>query len=499
MKKSFRASMGWLHDWAGLITGWVLFIMVLAGGLSVFRSEITCWMHPELRAEAINPALSTQAAVDWLEHNAPDAPAWYLNVASARMPATQAIWWQQDESNMRLLDGRTGQPLARETMGGDFFYNLHFELMLPFPWGRLIAAIAAVALVLILLTGIMTHKRIFADFFTFRPGKGQRSWLDVHNLAGVAALPFHLMIALSGAVLLSTMLLPGSISAVYGAQAMDLGDDLTPAMSAPPPAGHKAALAPLTPMLEEALRRMRGDGIGQVYLYNPTDAASVVVVTGGNARRIGLDTHVLRFEGTTGRILADYYENRPVVVAFGVLYGLHDARFAPGVTRWFYFGSSVLLALVIASGLRMWVTRRLRQGGGAGVECVARLNVGMTYGVPVALAGFMLANRVLPVGMAGRAGAEQLVVLVVWLLLLGVALVLPRIVAARLLLVCLLAVMLTLVGLSAPWRGGVAQGVALVCLAAAVACALALWRGRSGQAEGARPSAARRLSASKGG
>lgn len=184
------------------------------------------------------------------------------------------------------------------------------------------------------------------------------------------------------------------------------------------------------------------------------------------------------------------------MVAFGVLCGLHDARFAPGVTRWFYFGSSVLLALVIASGLRMWVTRRLRQGG-AEVECVARLNVGMTYGVPVALAGFMLANRVLPVGMAGRAGAEQLVVLVVWLLLLGVALVLPRIVAARVLLVCLLVAMLALVGLSAPWRGGVAQGVALVCLAVAVACGLALWRGRSGQA--ARPSAARRLPAGKGG
>src|SRR3546814_15120576 len=49
-----------------------------------------------------------------------------------------------------------------------------------------------------ILSGIVTHKKIFADFFMLRFGKGQRSWLDAHNVAEVFALPFHLMITYTG-------------------------------------------------------------------------------------------------------------------------------------------------------------------------------------------------------------------------------------------------------------------------------------------------------------
>ena len=46
---------------------------------------------------------------------------------------------------------------------------------------------------------MVTHRRIFKDFFTFRPAKGgQRAWLDAHNVTGVLVLPFYLMITFSG-------------------------------------------------------------------------------------------------------------------------------------------------------------------------------------------------------------------------------------------------------------------------------------------------------------
>ena len=44
------------------------------------------------------------------------------------------------------------------------------------------------------MSGIVTHKKIFRDFFTLRRAKGQRSWLDGHALVAVAALPYHLVI-----------------------------------------------------------------------------------------------------------------------------------------------------------------------------------------------------------------------------------------------------------------------------------------------------------------
>jgi hypothetical protein len=45
------------------------------------------------------------------------------------------------------------------------------------------------------ISGVITHKRIFVDFFTLRWSKGQRSWLDAHNVSAVLALPFHAMIS----------------------------------------------------------------------------------------------------------------------------------------------------------------------------------------------------------------------------------------------------------------------------------------------------------------
>ncbi len=49
-----------------------------------------------------------------------------------------------------------------------------------------------------LVSGIITHKKIFTDFFTLRTFKSQRSWLDFHNISSVVALPFFLTITFTG-------------------------------------------------------------------------------------------------------------------------------------------------------------------------------------------------------------------------------------------------------------------------------------------------------------
>ena len=115
------------------------------------------------------------------------------------------------------LDPQTGQAVtARETRGGDFFYRFHFELEIGFPWGRWLASIAGMFMLVAIISGVITHKKIFADFFTFRPKKGgQRAWMDGHNALSVLGLPFHLMITFSGLVLFMGMLMPAGILAVY--------------------------------------------------------------------------------------------------------------------------------------------------------------------------------------------------------------------------------------------------------------------------------------------
>lgn len=50
MKEGFRQAMAWLHTWAGLIFGWLLFAIFLTGTLAYFKDEITHWMQPEVQA-----------------------------------------------------------------------------------------------------------------------------------------------------------------------------------------------------------------------------------------------------------------------------------------------------------------------------------------------------------------------------------------------------------------------------------------------------------------
>ncbi|WP_163591160.1 PepSY-associated TM helix domain-containing protein, partial [Klebsiella variicola] len=79
------------------------------------------------------------------------------------------------------------------------FYRFHFELHMAPIWGRWVVGVCAFAMLVALISGIVTHRRIFADLFTFRRDKAaQRSWLDAHNVTGVLALPFHLMITYTG-------------------------------------------------------------------------------------------------------------------------------------------------------------------------------------------------------------------------------------------------------------------------------------------------------------
>src|SRR3546814_6136872 len=105
---------------------------------------------------------------------------------------------------------------ALDKPGALCLYRFHFDLhYIPGLWARYLVGAPAMFMLIAILSGIVTHKKIFADFFMLRFGKGQRSWLDAHNVAAVFALPFHLMITYTGLVTLAVMYMPWGIAANY--------------------------------------------------------------------------------------------------------------------------------------------------------------------------------------------------------------------------------------------------------------------------------------------
>lgn len=344
MKEGFRQAMAWLHTWAGLIFGWLLFAIFLTGTLAYFKDEITHWMQPEVPAHAVDDARSLAVAQSYLEQHAPTAARWFINLPNGREPGLSVMWQDKIDPGRRgnfiekLLDPVSGEQLqARETMGGEFFYRFHFQLQMPHPWGRWLSTIAAMVMFVALITGIITHKKIFKDFFTFRPRKGQRSWLDGHNAVGVLVLPFHLMITYSSLVIFMTMVMPASILASYDGNTRAFFNELFPATNNAPALGQPGKLLPLAPLVEQARAQWDGGHVGRLAVNNPGDVnASVNVSRAGSDRVVHEFGSTVSFNGTTVRCCASVPNSRCrwrlVAVSTACTWATSPARCCAGCT-----------------------------------------------------------------------------------------------------------------------------------------------------------------------
>ena len=489
MKDAFRQSMAWLHTWLGVLVGWLLYFMFVTGTVGYLDTEIDRWMRPELPLAAVSQTpLATDAAIRlataYLSEHAHGARRWsitlpidrnapYLEVswqAPRRLPApatpavvptspapavaqtaasaspaltlpTPAPASTTDTSPSRpapkavqtsgsaYLDPTTGAELpTRNTAGGQTLYQMHWKLhYLPQTASEWIVGIATVVMLIGLVTGIVVHKKIFKDFFTFRYGKGQRSWLDAHNAVSVLTLPFQLMITYSGLVFVMFTLMPLIVAPWYGpgdtGRSAFLDEVFVPL--APAKASNSAAtLLPLERIAMDARRRWSNAPIAALDIQHPFDANARVIVVGDFSAGPMRATDILAYDGISGDLLAERHAWQSGSKAFrDLMLGLHEGQFAPPALRLLYVLSGLLGAAMIATGMVLWgVKRRQRADRGrsvshAGLRLVERLNVAAIIGLPIAIAAYFWANRLIPVDVDHRAALEVYVLFLAWLLM----------------------------------------------------------------------------------
>ena len=423
MKDGFRQTMSWLHTWSGLVVGWLLFAIFVTGTLAYFRPEITQWMQPELPREGTT-AQHAEAAQRYLQDVAPVAQSWFISLPDER-EAQLRVFWRELGPDGRFqrerLDPIDGEPTsARDTMGGDFFYRFHFELAMPNPWGRYLVGVCAMFMLMAIITGIVTHKKIFKEFFTFRPRKGQRSWLDFHNASSVLALPFHLMITYTGLITLMLLYMPWGVEIAYDGYSGALFSEAFPQQQVEP-AEVRAPLASLAPMVAQAEARWGQEAnVSRINVQYPGDSNATVTLQRGPGQGLSHETDKLRFAGASGELLGDSGALAPAASTRQLLYGLHVARFAPELLRWLFFVSGLSGCLMVATGLVLWTVKRrpqqLKSGHvPLGHALIEHLNVAAIAGLPLAITAFFHANRLLPVDMAQRADWEVRIFLACWL------------------------------------------------------------------------------------
>lgn len=451
MLSNFRISMTWVHTWFGLFLGYVLMVCFFFGALSVFDREIDRWAIPKTRFEPqpmpsfdhllkpiyekmlphpVDMAATAQRVIGDLP--APETlPMASLYAYTTHRDPVLAIGGEFSIPNKPIdksddhqhvhgwatIDPRTGEAIPDDSLkiGSSWFYPMHYSLQ--WHWHNLgywVVGLAAMMMLAALVTGVIMHRKIFKEFFTFRPKKRvQRSALDLHNMTGVVALPFHFFFALTGLIIFAGIYLPVGHSMLKPLH--DHHEILESQRTGLPhePAGIAAPMASVDAMVAEAKRRwaardMAGE-VGYLFIDHLGDQNGYVSVYRAGSDRVALVGEGIHFKASTGELLR---EDPPRAAVFEInefLTGLHLQHFEHWLLRWFYVIGGLLGCACIATGFIFFVEKRKQQHAkinSQSARMVDALAVTTVTGMLIAAFAMLVANRLLPADLVGKGDWE---------------------------------------------------------------------------------------------
>jgi len=416
VERTFGKSMIWLHTWAGVVLGSLLFAIFWMGTLSVFDREIDRWMMPDTRLAPAAQDMSLDRIARVVNSIVPaGANQWRVDLPTERVPVLRFSYRDSaGNTTIRQIDSASHAfiPDQGTKAGSGFIFPFHYSLQLKWnDLGKWLVGLAAMAMLVLLVSGVIIHKKIFAQFFTFRPQKRlQRSSLDLHNLTGVIGLPFHFVITLSGLIIFITIYFPQAHWSVYGG-----GKEAKAAYTAEaygrfarPKANTPGTLASLDAMAGRAERKWAGGRPYFVRVWYPGDANSYVELRRSYARDITMNLDQIYFDAASGEVL-HRFGAAPVMTVQRFISGLHFIQFEHWPLRWLYFLAGLSGCVMIATGFLFWLEARRAQHakrGLAGVRVVEGLTIGSVTGIMIATLAFFAVNRLLPLGIA-FAGQER--------------------------------------------------------------------------------------------
>jgi uncharacterized iron-regulated membrane protein len=458
MFDNFRLSLTWLHTWLGLVLGFVLMVAFFFGSLSVFDREIDRWSQPETRiAPQPMPSFDSILSSRFGEITEPESDQ--LRVAAGRVTKplpeklTVADWGAytthrdpvlnlfvafsvphskipHDEIyGYRTIDPRDGRVLRRDQLplGSAFFYPMHYSLHLTWKdLGYWIVGFAAMTMLIALVSGVVMHRKFFREFFTFRPKRRLlRSTLDLHNLTGVIALPFHFLWALSGILIFASVYFPVFERTMQPAVEAHEREEAAHTGLALEPSGIPGRLASVDAMMATARTHWASRGVpGEVGFLTVTHVGqsnAYVSIYRDSTDRVASAVG-MHFEGSTGKVLFEDPPAGPIETVYAFLEGMHLQQFKHWTLRWLIFIGGLLSCVCIATGFIFFVEKRkhahARQQR-AGARWVDALAVTTITGMVLATVALLVFNRLLPESVAHRDVWHERVFWSVWLVTLA--------------------------------------------------------------------------------
>jgi uncharacterized iron-regulated membrane protein len=342
--------------------------------------------------------------------------------------------WLDDNDTQqyaRLVPDGSGRQVTTVTNGGRFFVDFHYAFnRVPdlagrsFRWTYMLSGLGGLGFLIASITGVIVHKKIFRNFFTFRRNaKGaQTRWLDAHNALGVLAWPFHVMIVLSGLMFYCYLYIPtGMMTAARypappraGGGGFVAGSGITlwgrirtgmpgSYQDGVPDPGNPASTVPLTDLFSQAQAAM--GSISTFTVISPNRDNEVVRFTSGHDQAITFTTDTMTINGATGGVIAPPGNRVNAVQKLtNVFAGIHFAFYGGHAMRWLYFLCGASGTLMVAVGLVLFTKKRRAMAHSPAAarfyEFVDRMNVAAVGGSLFACAAYFWAIRLLPASLS---------------------------------------------------------------------------------------------------
>lgn len=426
-----RKANTWLHTLTGFFLGWIFYLIFFTGTFSFYRSEMILWAWPESHLSTAAEVQDFSAVGEYLDTNAQGSSQWNIMMPSDRSPITKVRYYDEGEKPSKhggynvSIDTATGEQIEnRESRLVSKMVQAHYMLFgMGKHLGLTIVGIITMVMFVALISGVIIHRKIFKDFFTFRAKRGQMSWKDMHNVTAVVALPYHFVFIFSGLLLTLFLLNPWGIQGAMegdekrfreltgGKRGLTVPDmPANPVTRLPVTEGTAAVLNSINSQWSE-----RHEGkIAMIMITNPNTSKQQINIRGerNNDLVSGAKAPTWLFD-TKGELVK---ATKPVspsssIIAFNnVLEQIHQQLYAGPLARAIYFLGGLLGCIMIATGSVMWVQKREKRKRNAeptkGVLRAKFLNVATIVGLPASMLVAFWANRIIPASLDMRMNLE---------------------------------------------------------------------------------------------
>ncbi|MFQ6372063.1 PepSY-associated TM helix domain-containing protein [Shewanella sp. YIC-542] len=407
-----------VHLWTGISTGILLFICFFAGALTMFKPQLSAWAAPPANVLPQIPAaqldnLLQQALIQHPEiakgftlHLDDDkyAPLSWHSQGGKRGLNLDAKQWQATLDAQGQLRTQEVQP----SQLGKLIDQLHRTAGIPGHIGHeqlgvLVMGVAAVLYFMALVSGVIfLLPTLVKTLFALRRKKGpSRFWLDAHNLLGITALPFHIIIALTVVVF--------AFHDVFYDALGELVYDERPAFMRGAPLVQPLDISQMPPLR---------DIIAAADSHAPGYRTRTMTFMGLDGPRPGVRAEMYSDTALMRGPVADFLALQPysLQVQFStftpgeegiwarmvaVFFGLHFGSYGGIGGRWLYFFMGLGGAMLFYSGNLLWLEKRRKQQKTdealpqqpRKVRWMAAATVGCCLGAMVAVACTLLAGK----------------------------------------------------------------------------------------------------------